>query len=76
MTDTPKLDYWMLDVLRKAMRDYSRARRPFVSDESLRGTPAFKFTEFGKVELVRERLNEIQLHYDEEIKEGLNRGSD
>ena len=69
--EVPKLDYWMLDVLKEAMGFYSRAKQPFVSDGSLRGTTVHKFTELGKVELVKERLQDIHSAYDEMIKKGL-----
>ena len=72
----PKLDYWMIDILKKAMTKWASAKKCPLLGENLRGTSAFKFTELGQFELIRERLNEIQQHYDEEIKEGLNRGSD
>ena len=63
----------MLDVLRKAMQYYANGKKPYVSDGSLRGTTAHKFTELGKVELLNEKIQEIQSYYDDEIKEGLNK---
>jgi len=69
--NTPKLDYWMLEILKKAMTKWASAKNPLLG-ENIRGTNAFKFTELGQFELIRERLNEIQVSYDEEIKEGLN----
>ena len=74
--NTPKLDYWMMGLLIKAVdiqmrkvsskypRDYIESA---IEDRN-------QWNPLGQLQVIKDRLNEIQLHYDEEIKEGLDNG--
>lgn len=74
--NTPKLDYWMVEILKASARtEIKRVASGYL--------PVYvqvmlekrnQYDELGQLQLILDRLQEIQTHYDEEIKEGLDNG--
>lgn len=77
MGDEPKLDYWMLEILKDAMNDWLKKKPDRVREhhirasELLRDTCAHRFSIMGQYEQIMERLNEIHVYNDDMIKKGL-----
>jgi len=73
-TETPELDYWMVEILKEAMSAWAFRKTHWkggLPGEYARGTDAFRMTPLGQYELINERLNEIRVHYDKMIQKGL-----
>jgi len=66
---TDRLDYWMIEVLEEAMKVWwkSRERVMYTDKKALEN----RFLDIGKFELIKKRLNEIQVGYDSDIIKGL-----
>lgn len=74
--EEPKLDYWMVGILEEcAKTEIKRLSSRWSSgyvEKRLEGRN--KFDNFGQIQLILDRLNEIRTHYDKEIEDGLDRG--
>ena len=71
--EEPKLDYWMISILRKGLK-LERARLTSRYNEAYVRAKLKEKNEFnpiGQTQVILDRLNEIQVYYDEEVKKGL-----
>lgn len=72
----PKIDYWMVALLRKSvdtqMVKVSSKYPPEQIAEAIEKRN--EYNPLGQLQVIQDRLNDLQLFYDNEIKEGLKKG--
>ena len=73
--ETPKLDYWMIGILEECakteIKRLSSWFNPAYVKRHLEGRN--EYDNFGQIQLILDRLNEMRTHYDNEIKDGLDK---
>lgn len=74
MTDEqPKLDYWMLGIIEESVKTEIKRVGSRFGAAYVRGQLGCrnKWTNLGQLQLILDRMNEMRIHYDNEIKGAL-----
>ena len=75
MNKEPKIDYWMVALLRKSVNTQMQKETSKYSNNTEYIAKAIKdrneWNSIGQLQVILDRLNDLQLFYDNQIKEGL-----
>jgi hypothetical protein len=75
MTEEPKIDCWMIPLLKASVKmNLTKANSvwgiKYVNEQRVRKN---KYNPIGQLQIIMDRLNELQEFYDNQIKEGLDK---